>query len=128
MLYKRLSCLFLGFFLVFASSGCLFVLGGGAGAGAALWYKGELRQTVSRDKDTVYEAAKEAIDARRMVLLKAANRVEKAEIKCRNPDNTPVYIDISHISTRSCEIAIRVGFMGDEAESRRILAGIYDRL
>jgi hypothetical protein len=128
MLYKRLSCLFLGIFLLFLSSGCLFVLGGGAGAGAALWYKGELRQTVSRDKDAVYEAAKEATSDMGFVLLKAANRVEKAEIKCRKPDNTPVYIDISHISNRSCEISIRIGFMGDEAESRRILAGIYDRL
>ncbi|MFP4168166.1 MAG: DUF3568 family protein [Desulfonatronovibrionaceae bacterium] len=128
MQYKRTVCVLGALLLAGCLSGCLFLLGGSAGAGAALWYKGELRQNMSGSKDDIYAAAKKALPESEYTLLEMENGVEKARIKAKKAGGTIAYLHIRHISNRSSRISIRVGLMGDEPESRRILAGIHNHL
>ncbi len=114
--------------LLVCSSGCLFLLGGSAGAGAAMWYKGKLRQEVSAKKEEVYKASKQTLESMGLRLLRTENGVEEAEIKAEYADETRVWVYIEYISTGTSRVSIRVGLMGDEERSRHILDRIYKHL
>ncbi len=51
-----------------------------------------------------------------------------AKIESRFADGKTVWIDIDAITNSSCKMTIRVGTLGDEARSRKILEKIHRHL
>jgi len=121
----------LGFFCVFlmmTQLSCLFVVGSGIGAGAAIWYKGKLTQHLNKDMDKVYQASITAMKKMGLPILKAERGEDVAQLRSKYLDDTNVWITIEALTPYSCEITIRVGVLGDEQRARQILKEILSRI
>ncbi|WP_457570642.1 DUF3568 family protein [Desulfovulcanus sp.] len=125
---KRFLSGFFCVFLMLTQFGCLFVVGSGLGAGAAIWYKGRLTQHLNEDMDTVYQASIMGIKKMGLPILKAKKDQDVAQVRSKYLDDTYIWITIEALSPYSSEITIRVGVLGDEQRARQILKEILSRI
>lgn len=107
-------------FLCLNLSGCLFALGGAAGGGAAIYYKGWLREKVARNMYTVHDATLKAMEVKDIILEEETQKTDVIRIQGKYLDGTNVWINIKYLTTNSSQINIRVGVLGDENRSRAI--------
>lgn len=114
--------------LCFSLSGCWFALGGAAGGGAALYFKGRLQENVDYDMQTVHEAARRALHNLDLPVHKEEKKVESTSFESKYPDGTHVWINTEYISTNSTQVTIRVGVTGDEHRARQIWDAIRRQL
>ncbi len=107
-------------FLCLNLSGCLFALGGAAGGGAAIYYKGWLREKVARNMYDVHEATLKAMEVKNINLEEETEYTDRFRLQGKYMDGTNVWINIKYLTTNSSQINIRVGVLGDEPRSRAI--------
>ena len=114
-----------------ALSGCI-VLGLGAaaavGAGAVVYVKGNLEQTVYGPVKKVHDAALLALKERGLPVLADRADTMSAKTESEFADGKHVWLTLESANDQSTTITIRVGVMGDEQRARDILAGIQNRL
>jgi len=116
-----------GLLLLFVlASGCAFMAGAAvAGAAAYVWKEGELSRTYNQPfaetRTAVIAALRE--DMRYTIVEKDGDTV-----KGKAPDGTDVNVQLKYINRKATEVRIRVGIIGDEALSQRIMGEIDARL
>lgn len=127
-LMRRFLILTLALCLLLGQTGCLFIAGGSAGAGAAVWYKGRLTEEINKNVDQVYNASVSAIRQMGLSVLKAEQHETSAKVHSKYLDDTNIWIDIQAIEKDLSRIVIRVGILGDEHRARNILGSIKKSL
>jgi hypothetical protein len=108
-----------------ATSGCLlFWVGAGAGAATAVYLKGELRTTEHVPLDQAWQATLRAMTSLGIPITERAKDALSASLQGRTGDQKDVTVTLVSKAHHWTEIRIRVGTLGDEARSRRILETI----
>lgn len=117
--------------LIPASSGCtLLLLGAGAAGGIAgtVYVKGKLETELEAPVPKVQQAAVGSLKSLALPISKQKGDKLAAEVESKTADGKRVWIHVESISQSRSKVTIRVGYMGDENRSRRILDGMRARL
>ena len=102
-------------------SGCAAIIAGGAAAGGAIWYKGELKESVAGPVSRVHAAGIQAVKNLKFTVVKQNNDEVQGEIEGQMANGTDVKINMKSEGNNVTEVRIRVGIMGDEKVSRRLI-------
>ncbi len=114
---------------VLASMGCAGLLvGATAGAGSAIYAKGNLETRLQADINRSWEATVTAVRGIGFEIEKRNMDQTSAKLEARTADEKTVTIDLESKGNEETKIWIRVGVFGDEDRSRRILDKIKSRL
>ncbi|KAF0184130.1 MAG: hypothetical protein FD164_456 [Nitrospirae bacterium] len=114
---------------LFLQMGCVAAaVGAAAGAGAVVYFKGNLEETMSHSTPAVHRAAQSALRDLKVPIIKDEYDKVNAKIESRFADNTTIWIAIDALSTTSSKLTIRVGTFGEESRSRMILERIHRNL
>ncbi len=121
------ACVLLSVF----STGCVapVVVGGIMGGGAAAYFRGDLKTDEPEPFDKVWIAVVEAVEQNQIEVIKKESGPSKALIEGRIPETGKlVYITVKYESLSITSLSIRVGALGNETESRRVLNLIHQKL
>ena len=113
---------------LFSQSGCLLLVGAGAGAGSAAYYMGKLEDEVNAPAEDLHEAAISALKKLEMPLIKDQGDKLSGKIESRTADDRSVWIYVDSLTATRSKITIRVGLIGDEIRSNQILNAIRESL
>ena len=105
-------------------SGCAAIVAGGAAAGGAIWYRGELRENLPGSVEQVCKAADRSMKNFKFTIKDSKSDKLRGEINVEMADGTDVKISVRSQGDKVSEIRIRVGIMGDEKVSRQIIEDI----
>ena len=108
--------------------GCLVLVAGAAGAGGVAYYMGALRTTLPGGPEAVARATDATfadLDVRR--ISSQATKLD-AHVVGRTATDTKIDVSVESKGDNQSEVTVRIGVFGDEAMSRRVLAGIRKRL
>lgn len=125
-----LLIMLLGINLLF-SSGCAavaLVAGGGAGAGAVAYVRGELKSTEEAPIDKTWQAVQKAIEELEFLVTSQQKDAFSANLIVRTAADKKIEINLQRVSEKLTEVRIRVGIFGDESLSRLILERIKKHL
>jgi uncharacterized protein YceK len=126
---KALAAIFVLWMMVGAMSGCVaVVVGAAAGAGGVIWANGALRQDFNFPLYKVHEAALEALKKLDLPIDKESKDGLSGVIESAFSDGQKIKITLKHLTKDSCQIAIRIGAIGNEVRSREILGAISREL
>jgi hypothetical protein len=118
--------------LVTASlSGCVTVALGAAamaGAGTAVYVKGQLKDTLDGTVAEVHRAARDTMEDVGAVVTVNLQDDYTGSLEGELSDGTRYWIDTERKSANTTKIAIRVGLSGDQSKSSDILERIKSRL
>ena len=109
-------------------SGCAALVVGGAAAGGTVYVMGKLEDTVNKPVSKVYDASLKALKQLELPVLENEKDVMTAKITSMFADDKKVWIHIESVTADTSKITIRVGVVGDEAKSRRILETVHKNL
>jgi hypothetical protein len=115
--------------LLLNSGGCAaLVVGAAGGAAGAVYVMGRLQEHVNYSVPIVHEATVQGL--KDLDLPVNENRGDKltAHVESESADGANIWIDLDSVNESRTKITIRVGVMGDEVRSRRILKAITARL
>lgn len=113
------------------TAGCAVALvagGAAAGAGAAVWYEGALRNTVGYRLDDARESASQTLRKFGDGIIQDTGDAMDRELEGRLATGEKVSIKLHAVSSTATEVTIRVGIMGDKERSHAILDDILLRL
>ncbi len=117
----------LAIILVLLSTGCAaLVVGGAAAVGTYTYVAGQLKKTYNANLDSTYRATLAGCDSLGLPVLERTKQLSQASIKAQDGDRD-VWITLKAQSSTTTEIAIRVGYLGDEQASRRIHEAISSK-
>ena len=127
---KKIMGLFLSVFLLLNISGCIALLAGAAagGIGAATWLSGKLSQEVNGSFEESLNAAKSALKALELNIVKETVKDDVAQLMSNYTDGRAIWIDIHRVSSLVSRIEIRVGAAGDKDAARKIMNKILSYL
>ena len=111
-----------------STTGCLLLVGAGAGAGSAAYYMGKLEDEVNAPVDDVHDATLDGLKDLEMPVLKDQGDKLSGKVESVTADDRNVWIYIDSLTTSRSKITIRVGLVGDEVRSQQILKAIRDAL
>jgi uncharacterized protein YceK len=127
--FKMLSILLSFVLLAMQLAGCAaVVVGGAAGAGTVVYVKGQLNEDMNAPVSNVYDASLAALKELDLPIIEDNHDTLSAKIKSKFADGDDVWIQIESLSAESSKITIRVGIMGDEYKSRKIINAIHSHL
>jgi hypothetical protein len=111
------------------STGCAaLVVGAAGGAAGAVYVMGRLQERVQAPVPTVHHAAVQGLKDLDLPILEDKGDKITAHLESEFADSSHVWIDLDTVGESQTKITIRVGIVGDEARSRRLLAVITKRL
>ena len=126
---RKVFCIFVLLSACIQLVGCATLMTGAvAGAGGVVWVKGRLSEELDVNVSTVYEASIEALRELELPVLESEKDKLTARIRSEFSDGTKVWIDIDSRTETSAKIVIRVGILGDEEKSRRLLDAVHRHL
>jgi hypothetical protein len=112
----------IGLYLLISGCAPLLVAGGaGAGAGGVIWYKGELRDTLNASVPHARLAVITSLKDLNLSILEEKKDNLVVKIKSQFADGKKIWISLESLNKTTAKIKIRVGTLGDEYRSRRIL-------
>lgn len=110
-------------------SGCVALgLGAAAGAGTAVYVKGQHKETVDAAVPQVHQATIAALQDSGITIQEESVDDFSADIKGKMSDGTNVWIDLKRQTASTTQIGVRVGATGDQEESAAIVDRIKNRL
>jgi hypothetical protein len=113
-------------------SGCVVLaalgIGAAAAAGAVVYVKGNLTQTVNVPRDKVHEAAVQAVKDVGIPVLSDATEDMTTKITSQFSDGAQVWVTLDVVDYKTTKITVRVGLMGEEQRAREVLAKIQGHL
>jgi len=109
------------------TSGCIAVAAG-AGAGTVAYVTGELKATVEANLDRTDAAANRAIADLQFAKVSEKRDALTATIVARTAEDKKVEIHIENTTQTTSTVKIRVGWVGNEAVSLKILDQIKAHL
>lgn len=114
---------------LFSQMGCVAAaVGAAAGAGAIVYVKGTLEETMSYPTPVVYNAVRAALRDLKVPVLEDKHDSLTAELKGKFADNTTLWIWIDSASSTASTLKIRVGTWGEENRSRQVLDKVHRHL
>lgn len=121
MFKKQLALiLFVGSYLLI--SGCApLLIGAGAGASGVIWYKGELRDVLNASVPHARLAVIASLKDLNLSILEEKKDNLVVKIKSQFADGKKIWISLESLNKSTTKIKIRVGTLGNEYRSRRIL-------
>lgn len=123
--------LIIGLLMGLLSTGCtvaLLATGAGVGAGTYAWIRGELKRTYPTTYDTVWNAARDALQSLEMPVVSQQRDALKGTIMAKRADGSDVIVGVKSLGDKTTEVGIRVGLLGDRDASTRIHEAIRTRL
>ena len=114
-----------------AAPGCVVAAVGAAAAagyGAYKYAKGELRNTESVSLDKAWSATQAGIKDLEFRVIEQAKDALEAKLVAVKVDNKEVKIHLESLDQASTSFSIRVGTIGDEEMSRRVMDAIRKHL
>ncbi len=109
--------------------GCAaFLVGSAVGAAGVIWAKGRLQEELNASPVQVHNATLTALKKLDLPVKKDASDQLTAKVESEFADGKYVWIDIKSASDTTTRIRIRVGSMGDEQRSRKLLDVIRSQL
>ena len=117
--------------LSMCSIGCeLLLIGGaaGAGAGAATYVTGKQVKTVDYPVPETQKAAAAALEELGLPIIQNRGDLVSAHLESEFADDKEVWIDIEATGDNNSEVSVRVGWLGDENRTNRIMDLIEDHL
>lgn len=118
-------------FVVMSGSGCaalLFGAGAGAGVAGATYVMGKLEDEIDAPLSKVRHASVAALKSLDLPVNKDRADKMAAELESETADEKKIWISITSLTPSRSKIVIRVGVMGDETRSRRILEAVRARI
>lgn len=110
-------------------SGCIGLLAGAAaGAGTAVYVKGQHQETLEASVPQVQEATVAALQDSGINVVETSGDDFSSDIKGEMADGTNVWIDLERQTASTTKVGVRVGATGDQAESAAIVDRIKNRL
>jgi hypothetical protein len=113
-------------------SGCTALLVGGVAAAAAagtyVYTEGRLETVEDARLDAVYEGALAAVKDMEFPVKEQRRDALSARVVAERADRTEVKIALERRSDDTTEVRIRVGIVGDEEVSRRVLAKMREHI
>lgn len=128
---NKLTILLVFVALSFGAGGCtaLWLAGGAAaGAGTAAYVHGDLDKILQADYSEVWDASQDALEELNIKITEKEEKTNQGVIKGRMADDKSVSIRITPQTKGNTKLSIRVGVVGNEEESRKILDAIEARL
>lgn len=123
------TLLILGIGLVISGCAPALIAGGAvAGAGTALYVRGEMNTTIDSPYDNVWRATLDGLNDLGMRPTIRDKQANKATIQTRRLDGKTVRIKITPYTKRTTNVSVRVGTFGDEASSKEIMDAIIAQL
>ena len=111
------------------SSGCIpLVVGAAGGAAGVVYVRGKSTEEFSYDVPVVYRAALTAMKELGLTLSEDRADTLSAHVESEFADRTPIWISLESVGESRTRATIRVGRMGDEVRSRKILDTIKQYL
>jgi hypothetical protein len=114
--------------LLLGTSGCLLLLGAGAGVGGTAFYMGKLEDEVNGSVPKVRHATVAGLKKLEMPIIKDQGDKLSGKVESVTADDQKVWISIDSLAPSRSKVSIRVGYLGNEARSRRILQAIRGRV
>ena len=127
--WRRGGRLIIGLILACLCSGCVaLAVGAASGVAGAVYVMGKLQEELNDPIAAVHEATLQGL--RDLDLPVSEDRADKlaAHVESKLADGTTVWIDLESIADSRTRLTIRVGVVGDESRSRKILAAIKAHL
>lgn len=125
---KRCLSLFMSLMALACLSGCVVVAAGAlAGSGTYAYLYGWSEQAYNVDLPDAYDAALDACSALNLPLEDKARSLSDASIKAHDGD-TAVWIKLKSVNPMVTKVSVRVGILGDEPASQRVLQTIANKL
>ncbi len=106
------------------ASGCLLLLGVGAGVGGTAYVMGKLEVEIDASVPKLQKATVAGLRALSMPVVKERGDKLTAEIESKTADDATVKVSLSSLTPSRSTISIRVGLIGNETRSRQILDAI----
>ena len=106
--------------------GCPVALVGGAAAGAVLYSSGSLVTTRNVTLNQSYLAAQQALESLGVVIVTHEKDGLTAIVVGKGTEDKEIKISLKKIFDDVTEIRIRVGWLGDELQSRHIFSKMED--
>ncbi|MBZ0165816.1 MAG: DUF3568 domain-containing protein [Candidatus Omnitrophica bacterium] len=115
--------------IVITAQGCMVVAGAAMGAGGYAYVTGAVEQNVDAHYAELHGATLDALrsDIRATVISEDLG-TEGSDIHAEAADGRAIKIKIEALTLRASHIRIRVGIIGDEPESLRILNATLKRI
>ncbi len=127
---KLLLMLLLGASLV--GSGCcaicLLCFGAAAGAGTAVYVRGELRSTEIAPYKDVVDAMRTTLAEKHYTITEDTTGPQRTELTARGPGDTKAAITMEWLSDTTTDVRIRVDIWGNEDKSRELLTAMRAKL
>ncbi len=117
--------------LAVCAAGCApaLILGAGAaGAGALVWYRGWLEQTVETPHDRVFRAARSALHDLDVVLEDEELEADRGVLDGYGRDSKRVMVKTQTAGDKATKVRIRVGLWGNQQRSLQILEQLNKHL
>ena len=110
-------------------TGCfMIVAAGGAAAGTVAYVRGELKVTLDHEMRDCREATARAIDSLRLRKISETGDAVVAEFRTQNAQGDNIVMRLDRLSDEATELRIRIGTLGDQNMSHRILDEIKGHL
>lgn len=93
------------------TAGCAAILVG-AGTGVYTWVEGELIRSYEKNFDPTEQAFIESLDYLKIIIDKKNRVAGETTINARQPDGSPVTVNVRAIRHDMTEVAVRCGYVG----------------
>lgn len=114
--------------LILLSTGCAaIVIGGAAAVGTYTYVSGQLVSAYNANLETTYRAAIAGCESLNLPIYNHEFNLSTASITTKDGDKD-VWISIKAQTSTTTEVAVRVGYLGDEFASKRIHDAIASKL
>jgi hypothetical protein len=113
------------------ASGCAVLVVGaaaGAGAGAVVWVRGELRSSEAVSFDKAWDASQAGLKDLEYAVTEKQKDATEAKLTARGAGDKKIQVTLVKQSGTVTEIRIRVGTFGDEKISHQILDKIKNHI
>lgn len=132
MVFRRLNQAVLLLVLAIQISGCaeavLVGIGATGGAGAALWYRGKMEESLDVPFSKAHAATIAALKDLKLPIKKDQKGGLKARIESQFPDGKYVWIKLRAVTDSSSKVTVRVGVFGDRSKSQEIFDAMHEHL
>jgi hypothetical protein len=112
-----------------STTGCAaLLLGAAAGAGGAVYMQGKLEEELLQPVPTVHQATVRALEDLQLSVVENKADQLTARLESHLADERRISIRLQALDKGKTLLSIRVGLIGDEAQSRRILEAVKNHL
>ncbi len=102
--------------------------GAAVGAGGYAFATGSLSKNLDATTETVHKASLKGLEDLRAIVISEDLSSLKSEIHAEGEDGKKISINIESLTEQASKIKIRVGTIGNESDSLRVLKAITNRI